>query len=54
MIEYHTVEMKGKEGERMETSKRTKMGERRGDRKEGGRKERMTTKEEVDRWDERV
>lgn len=40
MIGDHTVEMKGKEEERIETSKRTKVGERSGNREEGGRKER--------------
>lgn len=54
MIGDHTVKMKGKEEERIETSKRTKVGERSGNREEEGRKERMTTEEEVDRWDERV
>lgn len=30
------------------------MGERRGDRVVGGKKERMTTEEEVESWDEKV
>lgn len=47
----------GNEGERREMDgdfKKYKMGERRGDREVGGKKKRMTTEEEVERWDERV